>query len=68
MSFSGMIKEELSEHYAKARHCNLAELSALVRMSGEFAEDKRADALSAFIRKILQLQENALHYCKKHLI
>lgn len=41
MSFSGMIKEELSEHYAKARHCNLAELSALIRMSGEFGEDKK---------------------------
>lgn len=41
MSFSGMIKEELSGHYAKARHCNLAELSALIRMSGAFGEDRR---------------------------
>lgn len=41
MSFSGMIKEELTEHYAKARHCNLAELSALIHMSGEFAEVRK---------------------------
>ena len=39
MSFSGKIKEELAQHYAKARHCNLAELSALVHMSGSFDKD-----------------------------
>ena len=38
MSFSGNIKEELAGHHAKARHCNLAELSALVEMSGVFRE------------------------------
>ena len=36
MSFSGKIKEELAGHIARARHCNLAELSALTEMSGEF--------------------------------
>ena len=41
MSFSGMIKEELAEHYANARHCKLAELSAIIRMSGVFAQDKK---------------------------
>lgn len=35
MSFSGNIKEELGKHYAKARHCQLAELSALASMCGE---------------------------------
>ena len=40
MSFSGKIKEELSESYSKARHCSLAELSAIVHMSGEFSEDR----------------------------
>lgn len=40
MSFSGKIKEELTNHYAKARHCNLAELSAIVHMCGEFGENK----------------------------
>ena len=39
MSFSGKIKEELAQHYAKARHCNLAALSALVHMSGSFEKD-----------------------------
>ena len=38
MSFSGNIKEELSRHYARARHCCLAELSAIVHMNGTFYE------------------------------
>ena len=41
MSFSGKIKEELAGQYAKARHCNLAELSAIIRMSGAFGEDRK---------------------------
>lgn len=41
MSFSGTIKEELAGHYARARHCNLAELSAIAEMSGTFREDKK---------------------------
>ena len=39
MSFSGKIKEELADHYGKARHCRLAELSAILHMCGEFSED-----------------------------
>lgn len=41
MSFSGKIKEELAGQYAKARHCNLAELSAIIHMSGRFSEDRK---------------------------
>lgn len=40
MSFSGEIRGELVERYAKARHCDLAELSALLHMCGEFFEDR----------------------------
>lgn len=43
MSFSGNIKEELGRHYAKARHCQLAELHALVLMCGEFGADDSRD-------------------------
>lgn len=41
MSFSGNIKAELAEHYAKARHCDLAELSAIADLAGTFREDSR---------------------------
>ncbi len=40
MSFSGTIKEELSKHYKDARHCQLAELSAIMQMCGEFSRDE----------------------------
>ncbi len=39
MSFSSEVKDELLEHYAKTRHCNLAELSAFLHMCGEFGID-----------------------------
>lgn len=38
MSFSGQIKEELAKQEKEARHCNLAELSAFIRMSGEIKQ------------------------------
>lgn len=35
MSFSGEVKQELSVHSTRARHCNLAELAAIVGMCGD---------------------------------
>lgn len=34
MSFSGNVKEELSKHWNNARHCQIAELTALLSMCG----------------------------------
>lgn len=50
MSFSSEIKDELVKNYAKARHCDLAELSALVRMSGSggFFEEKNGTCILHF--------------------
>ena len=50
MSFSSEIKEELVKNYAKARHCDLAELSALVRMSGSggYFEEKNGTCILHF--------------------
>ena len=33
MSFSGEVKEELAEYTVEARHCLIAELSAMLSMS-----------------------------------
>jgi DNA-binding transcriptional regulator WhiA len=52
MSFSGKIKEELAEHVAKARHCNLAELTAILHMCGEFEEDKNYKQKKSFAEKM----------------
>ena len=50
MSFSSEIKDELVLNYAKARHCDLAELSALVRMSGSggYFEEKNGTCILHF--------------------
>ena len=59
MSFSGEIKEELAVQYAKARHCNLAELSAILGICGEFAEDKNGICTLRFpgCKKMLYINE-----------
>ena len=48
MSFSGEIKEELSKQIAKSRHCNLAELSAILQVCGEFSEDRNGVCVMKF--------------------
>ena len=65
MSFSGMVKEELSRHIGSGRHCRIAELAAIftfwrLELMGENPCVSR--------QKMRHFQEKALHYCKKHLI
>lgn len=40
MSFSGEVKDELAKHINSARHCQLAELAAIVSFCGQFGQDK----------------------------
>ena len=67
MSFSGMVKEELSRQIGLARHCKMAELAAILCSCGKM-ECFSGDTKLKIRRKMKQLQESALHYCKKHLI
>lgn len=39
MSFSGTVKEELAASISPARHCQLAELAALIHFGGQVSED-----------------------------
>lgn len=39
MSFSGTVKAELAEYISPARHCQLAELSALIHFGGRLTND-----------------------------
>ena len=39
MSFSGTVKEELAAYISPARHCQLAELAALIHFGGRLTED-----------------------------
>ncbi len=43
MSFSGEIKEELSKHISPARHCQIAELAAIVHFCGKIVRNKNGD-------------------------
>ena len=44
MSFSGNIKEELSRQLSPARHCQIAELAAIISMCGAVMIDSRGQA------------------------
>ena len=57
MSFSGKVREELSENISQARHCRIAELAAFIGMCGTVS----IDIILRFIRKISLLQEKSLH-------
>ncbi len=63
MSFSGTVKEELAAHIDLPRHCQLAELAALLHFCGSICESEGAVHLSleteneAVIRKCFTLLE-----------
>ena len=58
MSFSGKVKEELSRQEATARHCNLAELAALVGMCGSVC-------ISAFGRHGIRIRTENVTVARK---
>ena len=39
MSFSGEVKEELARHISPARHCQIAELAAMMNYCGQYGRD-----------------------------
>lgn len=65
MSFSGKIKKELSEQYKEARHCNLAELSAIMHMCGEFSEDRNGVCIFKFHSENFQVAQKCFTLMKK---
>ena len=38
MSFSSKVKAELLSHISTGRHCRMAELAAMIAMSGEYRD------------------------------
>ena len=65
MSFSGKIKEELLMCDKEARHCNLAELSAMLHMCGEFSEDKRGTCTLKFRSENFRVTRKCFTLMKK---
>ena len=68
MSFSGMVKEELSRHIGSGRHCRIAELAAIFTFCGSLEAGLMGENPCVSRQKMRHFQEKALHYCKKHLI
>lgn len=48
MSFSHDVKEELAKHIGNARHCQMAELAAILNFSGQFGCDKEGNFTVGF--------------------
>ncbi len=48
MSFSGEVKEELAKHISPARHCQIAELAALIHFCGQYGREKEGSYTLGF--------------------
>ena len=52
LSFSYKVKEELSAHFGNARHCQIAELSAIVNICGGIASFGKTFCLYLYVRAV----------------
>ncbi len=59
MSFSGEVKEELSKHVSSARHCQIAELAAIIHYNGRIECDSNG-------KKIIKIQTENLTVARKY--
>lgn len=48
MSFSSEVKEELAKHISPARHCQIAELAALMNFCGQYGRDEKGNYTIGF--------------------
>lgn len=48
MSFSSEVKQELAKHMGSARHCQLAELAAILHFCGQYGRDKEGNYTIGF--------------------
>ncbi len=48
MSFAGEVKEELAKRVSPARHCQIAELAALVNFCGQLGQEENGGFLVGF--------------------
>ena len=48
MSFSSEVKEELAKHISPARHCQIAELAAIMNFCGQYGRDEKGNYTIGF--------------------
>ena len=67
MSFSGEVKEELAKHVSASRHCQIAELAAMIHFCGKYQETEGKKTLvfhtenQSVIRKYFTLLEKTFN-------
>ena len=59
MSFSGTVKEELAKQKLGARHCQIAEIAAIIRMCGGISVSRND-------RFLLKIQTENLFVARKY--
>lgn len=52
MSFSSKVKSELLHHFGDARHCNIAEIAAIINLCGEIEEKEDGFCLSVHTENV----------------
>lgn len=62
MSFSSKVKDELSRQVNPARHCQIAEIAAILSLCGKIKISDQDHFPLKFTQKMWQLQESTLHY------
>ena len=65
MSFSGEVKKELHERISTARHCQLAELSAIIAFCGKIVVDKEQNFVLKLQTESIGLKEKIFHLFKQ---
>lgn len=67
MSFSGQVKEELSRQFHKSRHCQIAEIAAILSFAGKLEESEEGNILRVYTenlslaRKYFVLMKKTFH-------
>ena len=64
MSFSGEVKEELSRQFQKSRHCQIAEIAAILSFTGKLEEQSVLRVYTENIslaRKYFMLMKKTFH-------
>lgn len=64
MSFSGEVKEELSRHFQKSRHCRIAEIAAILSFAGKLEEESVLQVYTenlSLARKYFMLMKKTFH-------
>lgn len=68
MSFSAEVKDELARHISPARHCQIAELSAIMHFCGQYGQDRDGNLTLGFQTENEALVRKGFTLLKKHII